>query len=132
MIFFIKWKSRRLGIFCYGAFGYASLEILSRGYTHWSMMLAGGLCLLLLFEISARMAHRSLLVQAAAGALGITVIEFCFGVVFNLWLGQAVWSYAGEPFNLLGQVCLYYTGVWYLLSLPVLAYFKPLKSRRTA
>lgn len=95
-------------------------------------MLAGGLCLLLLFEVSQCMAAQNIFLQAAVGALGITLIEFCFGVVFNLWLQKNVWSYANEPFNLLGQVCLFYTCVWYLLALPVLFYFKPLKSRRTA
>ena len=128
----MKFKNRRIDIFFYGAFGYASLEVLTRGYTHWSMIIAGGLCLLLLFEVSQRMADYNVFLQAAAGALGITLVEFCFGVIFNLWLQMNVWSYADEPFNLLGQVCLYYTGVWYLLALPVMLYFKPIKSRRIA
>lgn len=116
-----KESLQRAEIFGYGAAGYASLEILARGHTHWSMALAGGCCLLLMRRISRL--HRPVLVQAALCALGVTGVEFAFGAVFNLWLRQNVWSYSAMPGNLLGQVCPQYTLLWAGLSLPVLAYF---------
>ena len=33
--------------FTIGAIGYAAIEIIWRGFTHWSMMIAGGLCFVL-------------------------------------------------------------------------------------
>ena len=35
-------------IFVVGEIGYSLLEILWRGYTHWTMSLTGGLCFLLM------------------------------------------------------------------------------------
>lgn len=112
----------RLAVFGYGAVGYASLEVTYRGRTHWSMAIAGGCCLLLMRRIS--QAQKPVWQRAAYCALGVTAIEFLFGVVFNLLLRQNVWSYENVPGNLLGQVCPQYTLLWGLLSLPVLAYFK--------
>lgn len=88
------------------------------------MALAGGSCLLLIFDISRRLAPKPIFLQAAAAALGITAIEFVFGVVFNLWLGMSVWDYAGMPGNLLGQVCPQYTLLWMALCMPALLYFR--------
>ena len=34
-------------LFLIGAVGYASIEIIWRGRTHWSMIIAGGLCFIL-------------------------------------------------------------------------------------
>ena len=39
-------------VFGIGAFGYGGIEILYRGHTHPTMLFAGGIALLSLFEIS--------------------------------------------------------------------------------
>ena len=98
-----------------GAFSYALIEILWRGHTHWSMMIAGGLCFLSFAKIAEsckRLWHKCLL-----GSLAVTVIEFIFGLIFNIILKKGVWDYSDKPFNLLGQVCLLFSLYWALLGI---------------
>ena len=47
----------------------------------------------------------------------ITTVEFTVGIIVNVWLKLGVWDYSSKPYNLLGQVCLLYTNLWFLLSL---------------
>lgn len=97
--------------FC-GAILYPSVEILWRGYSHYSMALAGGLCAVLLFYLNGLWGNLARPVRALLGAGVICLVEFLFGVVFNLFLLQAVWDYSALPFNLLGQISLRYFLVW--------------------
>lgn len=53
--------------------------------------------------------------QAAVCAALVTVTEFIAGCVLNVWLGMGIWDYSGLPLNLLGQVCLPFTAVWWVL-----------------
>lgn len=110
-------KKAKLLIFSVGAAGYGLLEILWRGYTHWSMALAGGICFSAFTHIGNKMKNATLLIKGLTGGLFITVIEFIFGVVFNIILKQKVWDYSKLPFNIAGQVCLLYTAIWSLISM---------------
>ena len=98
--------------FVIGAIGYAAVEIIWRGYTHWSMMIAGGLCFIMFSLVSRLFKGRSILLKASVCALGITAIEFIFGLIFNLWLRMDIWDYSDMPFNLLGQICPSFTILW--------------------
>ena len=53
-------------------------------------------------------------------AVIITVLEFVTGCIVNLWLGWNVWDYSELPFNILGQVCLYFFFAWFFISFPVI------------
>ena len=99
-------------LFLIGAVGYGTIEMIWRGYTHYSMMIAGGLCFILFSFVSERLEGRNILLKAASCALGVTAIEFIFGVVFNLWLKMGVWDYSDMPLNLLGQICPLFTVLW--------------------
>lgn len=111
------WKSCVL--FCIGAFGYGQIELLYRGRTHWSMLLAGGLCLVLLGLLDGALPRRlPLLGRCGVGALVITSIELAFGLLCNVVLGLDVWDYSQEWGNLWGQICPRYTLYWLLLCLP--------------
>ena len=110
-------------IFIVGAAGYAGVEYLYRGYTHWTMVLTGGACLLAFYCYTKETKDTPLLVQAAAGACIVTVFEFCVGVVVNLWYGWHVWDYSREPSNLLGQICPLFSFIWFLLCLIIHAFF---------
>jgi len=116
----VKKLKEKTALFLFGGLGYGSLEILARGFTHWSMVLAGGFCLLLMARISARLAGRGLLWQALCAAAAVTAVELAVGLVVNCWLGLGVWDYSGQPLDLLGQICPLYSFFWFLLSLPVL------------
>lgn len=115
-----KW----LGLFCIGAAGYSIIEILARGYTHWTMAVTGGVCLMLLWLVNTRCVHLGVIAKSLVGAGLITAIELVIGLVVNVWLGLAVWSYADEAYNILGQICPEYSLYWFLLCLAVLTAFK--------
>lgn len=99
-------------LFIIGAVGYAAIEIIWRGRTHWSMMIAGGLCFILFSMVAEMLNGKSLLVKAAVCAVGVTAIEFIFGVVFNIWLKMGVWDYSNVPFNIMGQICPMFSILW--------------------
>ena len=99
-------------LFILGAVGYAAIEIIWRGHTHWSMMIAGGLCFILFSMVAEALKGRSLLLKAAVCTIGVTAIEFIFGVVFNIWLGMDVWDYSHVPFNIMGQICPIFSLLW--------------------
>ena len=104
---------RKYGLFfIIGAVGYAAIETIWRGYTHWSMMIAGGLCFIMFSLVAKRLKGKNILWKAAVCALGVTAIEFLFGVIFNIWLKMNVWDYSNMKFNLLGQICPIFTLLW--------------------
>ncbi len=98
--------------FVLGAIGYAAIEVIWRGYTHWSMMIAGGLCFIIFSLVAERFRERSIFFKAAVCALGVTAVEFIFGVLFNLVLRMEVWDYSHMPLNILGQICPLFTLMW--------------------
>lgn len=105
-----------LTVFGIGAVGYGLLEILWRGRTHWSMLLAGGLSFLGLSKISQLFKKASLLKKALMGCGFITTVEYVFGLIFNVILKRKVWDYSKMPFNIGGQVCALYSFFWLVLS----------------
>ncbi len=114
----MKNKIEHISVFFFGGILYSFIEILWRGYTHWTMTAVGGFCFLLLYGINHRMKHRSFLVRCLLGAGLITAVEFAAGVVVNLILRLEVWDYSHMSFNLLGQVCLFFSCMWFVLCIP--------------
>lgn len=110
---------RNMTMFSVGAIGYGLLELLWRGYTHWSMPVAGGICFSAFGVLSERLGKARLLIKGLLGGALITTVEFVFGIVFNVILKKGVWDYSKMPFHVLGQICPRYTGLWTLLSIPV-------------
>lgn len=103
--------------FLYGFFLYSMLEIAFRGYTHWTMALTGGIVLTVLYDMEHRL-HAHFLLRALLGALFITATEFTVGVADNILMGWQVWDYSEAPLNLLGQICLPFSALWFLLCIP--------------
>ena len=106
-------------IFLFGGIGYNLIEIIWRGYTHISMTIAGGLCFFIMFLIKYYLPHKKITIRALLSALFITTIELIFGIVFNIILGMNVWDYSNAPLNILGQICLPYTALWFVISITV-------------
>lgn len=102
-----------------GGFVYGLVEILFRGYTHPSMVAAGGICITVLYYINLKMKSRNLILRGLIGSLVITLVELAFGVVFNMILGMRVWDYSNMPFNFLGQICPVFSFIWFIFSLPL-------------
>ena len=112
--------SNSLAFIC-GSILYPCLEMLWRGHTHSSMALAGGLCLTLINLVCCgKLQKKSLAAKCAAGSLIITSVEFLIGVWVNLILKLNVWDYSALPFNVLGQICLPFSTVWLLLTIPAM------------
>jgi uncharacterized membrane protein len=108
-------------LFLTGGFLYGAIEIFSRGYSHISMLIAGGLCFVmigLLNEVNPW--NMSILSQMVISALIVTSVELTVGIVVNLWLKLNVWDYSNLPYNFHGQICLLYTNIWFFLSLPAI------------
>lgn len=103
-----------------GSWGYPLVEIVWRGWSHWSMALAGGVCFGLLGRVSEWLRWKNPLVRCAAGAAAITTVELLFGCIFNLGLHMRVWDYSREWLNLGGQICLRYSLIWFALSAPLM------------
>lgn len=96
---------------------YVVIELLWRGYSHWTMFLLGGLCFIccgLLNEIIPW--EMALSKQMMIGAVIVTALEFLTGLLVNRKLGWNVWDYSHVPFNILGQVCPIFMIAWYYLS----------------
>ena len=104
-------------LFLIGGFLYGGLEILSRGYSHISMLIAGGICFVLIGLLNEVYSwNMSLVSQMVISALIITTVELVVGLVVNVWLNLNVWDYSDKAYNFMGQICLLYTNIWFLLS----------------
>ncbi len=109
---------RYVFVFLLGAVMYNLVEVIFRGYTHWSMSVAGGSVLLIFYFLSDWLAALRPVTGGIAGALVITCVELIIGVIFNILLGQEVWDYSNMPLNFLGQICLPFSAVWFVLYFP--------------
>jgi len=87
------------------------LELVWRGRSHWTMFLLGGLCFWIIGSLNRRCAM-PLMLQSCLGAMAVTALELCTGLIVNVWLGWNVWDYSSLPFNLMGQICLYFFVLW--------------------
>lgn len=103
--------------FAVGAVGYGLAEIIARGYTHWSMALAGG-TVLVLFTLINQSRNIPFLVRCLFGMVIITSIEFVVGLLVNVAAGWGVWDYSDKPFNVMGQICPQFSAIWFLISIP--------------
>lgn len=117
-----KLRSGALGrcavIYAAGSACYGMLEILFRGFTHWTMVVTGGFCLLWIYLADRGMPRMKLWLRCLAGSLMITLTELAVGCVVNIALGWNVWDYSGRRFNFLGQICPLFTALWFLLCIP--------------
>lgn len=107
--------TKPLVLFGTGGLIYYFIEILWRGYSHWTMFLLGGLCFILVGMIN-EFFKLPLTKQMLISTVIITVAEFVCGCIVNLWLGWGIWDYSELPMNILGQICLPYSILWFFLS----------------
>lgn len=107
-------------VYTIGSIGYSAIEILWRGFTHWTMAIAGGCGFLLLYLTELKMSGKALTEKCAVGCALLTGVELAAGCVVNLALRMNVWDYSGFRGNLLGQVCPLYSALWFLLCIPVI------------
>ena len=103
----MKRISEYLFLWAVGGCMYYGFEVLFRGFSHWSMVLLGGLCFLFFF-IQGKMVRWQdpLWRQTLRCLVFVTAMEFITGIIVNKWLGMQVWDYSELPFQFMGQICL--------------------------
>lgn len=86
---------------------YYSFEMIFRGFSHWTMFVLGGVCMVF-FTFQGRIMHWSqpLWKQVIRCTIFVTACEFITGIIVNKWLNMGVWDYSDQPFQLFGQICL--------------------------
>lgn len=104
-------------LFSIGGIAYLITELLWRGSSHWSMFILGGACFLIVGLINEKSrGNIPLLLQMLISAIIITALEFLTGYIVNIRMGLGVWDYYRMPYNIMGQVCLMYSILWFFLS----------------
>lgn len=107
---------RPLVLFGIGGLTYIAIELLWRGYSHWTMFFVGGLCFILIGAINEVYTYEMPLVQQMGiSAVLVTMVELLAGLIINC--NYNIWDYRNMPFNIIGQICLPYTALWFFLSL---------------
>lgn len=90
-----------------GGCAYYYLEVLIRGWSHWSMYLLAGLCFLFIsVQNKIPWWDQKLYKQLLRCTAFVVSGEFITGCMVNLWKGWRVWDYSRKPFQLMGQICL--------------------------
>lgn len=116
----MKMKLQTPAVFALGAAGYAALELLWRGRTHWTMALTGGAVLVGLRRLRRRVHEESPLSRCLCGAACITAAEYVVGCTVNRHFRLRVWDYSHEFGNVQGQICPKYAVLWTLLAAPIM------------
>lgn len=120
VIFIEKIAKLKTGIivFMFGGFTYGTLEILWRGFTHPAMLALGGVCFFVVYCFEKKLKNKIILpIRSLYYALMITAAEFGCGLLLNVYLGLNVWDYSVLPYNFMGQICLGFFLLWYVLAI---------------
>lgn len=90
-----------------GGIIYYSIEMVFRGFSHWTMFVLGGFCLLF-FGIQGVLTgwEDPLWIQVVRCTAFVTAGEFITGIIVNKWLHLSVWDYSDQPLQLFGQICV--------------------------
>lgn len=121
----MKWAEKG-AMFFLGGVGYVSLELLWRGWSHFSMFLAGGSCFLLLGRLD-KVKKLPLWCRGILGSLIITAVELVTGLIFNR--SFQVWDYRDTPLNFLGQICLPFTLLWMPISVGAMVLYRSVERK---
>ena len=86
-----------------GGWLYMAIEVMWRGYTHWSMGILGGVCFVAVGLLNEIQQRPPIILQMAQGAVICTVLELLTGLVLNVWLGLDVWTTLACPVTSWGR-----------------------------
>lgn len=101
-----------------GGIVYVFIELLYRGFSHWTMFIVAAISFILIGLINEYISwDMKLWKQMLIGSAIITTMEFISGYIINIKLGWQVWDYSNLPFNIMGQICLPFSVVWFFISL---------------
>lgn len=103
--------------FALGAVVYGLVEVIARGYTHWTMLLTAGM-VMVLFNLINQSSGINIYLKCLIGCFVITCFELGVGLIVNVRLGWNVWDYSDKTLNLMGQICPQFSLGWLFISLP--------------
>lgn len=113
----LKEISKYVFLFSFGGQVYYILEVLWRGWSHWTMFILGGMCFISMGLINEILSWKTpLIYQMLLGGLITTILEFVCGLIVNICLKWNIWDYSNIPYNLLGQISLRTSLLWCGLS----------------
>ena len=117
-------------LFLAGSFIYPAIELLYRKKTHISMAVTRRPAYVCIHKIcNGFFRKKNLAIKCIAGSFIITGVELATGLVVNVMMKKKVWDYSGLPLNIKGQVCLPFTVLWGLITIPALMICKLLKCK---
>lgn len=118
MVSILNKIKRFILLFIIGGLVYVIMELLFRGRSHISMFFVGALCFIIIGSLNEFYTWQmSVISQMFISSIVITILEFICGLIVNAWLGLNVWDYSNQPYNLMGQICLLFTNLWFFISL---------------
>lgn len=109
-----------IGIMTFIVFGwmYYGIEILYRGYSHWTMAVLAGIIAVLIGGLNDTFSYEMPFdLQIIIGTCFATVFEGIAGVILNIFLGLGIWDYSnlwGTFF--FGQCNVFFCAAWAGLS----------------
>ncbi len=113
----MKQAIKHFSLFVIFGITYIIIELLYRGYSHWTMFILGGVCGICVGLLNEFLSwNMPIWLQACFGAKIITLLEFICGVIVNIVLKWEVWDYSNMPFNILGQVCPQFMLMWFVIA----------------
>lgn len=117
MLQFCKYLIKYIVLFLIGGVLFNLVEFLWRGYSFFEMTVVGGLCFVLIGSINELFPwDMALTSQMLLSAAAVTGVELVAGLIFNVWLGLGIWDYSDQCYQFMGQICLLYFNLWFLLS----------------
>ena len=116
----------KLGLFLSCGFIYCMIEILFRGWSHWSMfVLAGFLGVFCIDSINNVLSFDcDYIVQILISTILCTIGEGISGIILNVWLQLNVWDYSKMAFGtfFFGQCNILFCFAWALIISVVIFY----------
>ncbi len=103
-----------------GSLIYSLTEILYRGYTHFTMVILGGICAVTIHLENKKLKKLPFYGKAILSGITITLLELLTGITVNIVFSLNVWDYSDRAFNFCGQICPLYTFFWMMISIPAL------------
>ena len=105
-------------IFYFIGVTYIFIEVLFREHSHWSMFLLAGICAMFIDKWNNVYSfNMDLLLQLILSTIVCSLLEGCFGVIFNILLGLNIWDYSNLSTTFFfGQVSLVFSLAWFGLS----------------
>lgn len=94
------------------------------GWANIIMMPIGGLCGVLVgvMNENPKYCKKKMALQSLYGMACVVVVEFACGMILNVALKMDMWDYSKLPVNVLGQICLPFAILWFLLT-PFIIWF---------